>query len=34
MSPPKTIQFAVPPSKLLQTPGMSITHHSVLVEGY
>lgn len=22
MSPPKTIQFAVPPSKLLQTPGM------------
>jgi DASH complex subunit ASK1 len=22
MSPPKTINFAVPPSKLLQTPGM------------
>ena len=24
MSPPKTIQFAVPPSKLMQTPGESI----------
>ena len=24
MSPPKTIQFAVPPSKLLQTPGKLI----------
>lgn len=24
MSPPKTIQFAVPPSKLLQTPGMTL----------
>lgn len=28
MSPPKTIQFALPPSKLLQTPGKSpILHH-------
>ena len=25
MSPPKTIQFALPPSKLLQTPGESFT---------
>lgn len=27
MSPPKTIQFALPPSKLLQTPGRSFTAH-------
>lgn len=26
MSPPKTIQFALPPSKLLQTPGKSLLH--------
>ena len=28
MSPPKTIQFALPPSKLLQTPGKLACHTS------
>jgi DASH complex subunit ASK1 len=27
MSPPKTIQFAIPPSRLLQTPGMLSPYH-------
>lgn len=30
MSPPKTIQFALPPSKLLQTPGMWCSTHRTL----
>ena len=30
MSPPKTMQFHVPQSKLLRTPGMSSTHFSPL----
>jgi len=32
MSPPKTIQFALPPSKLLQTPGMCLTFQIVRLD--
>jgi DASH complex subunit ASK1 len=31
MSPPKTIQFALPPGRLLQTPGMSLNISSLFV---